>query len=127
MKKYIKIMPFIAIFLAYSANAEVALKNSSEIVGLWDVHDEATSLTAPKKHTDTVWDVKDDGTIIAESHDKSARVGDTKITIKYSVEDGKLKKQVAPGREKYETCTIIEKDDKNMIVHCAYYLYLTRK
>jgi hypothetical protein len=127
MKKIVKILSLASIFVAFSANADIELKDNSEILGKWDLHDEAISLTAPKKHTDTAWDIKSDGTIDAESSDKSGRVGATKITIKYSVEDGKIKKQSRPGKELYETCTIVEKDDKDMILHCGYYFFLTRK
>lgn len=127
MKKYVKIIPFAALFLAFSANAEILLKGNSDIVGLWDVHDEATSMTAPKRHTDVEWNIKADETIDIKSVDKSKRVGDTSITIKYSVEDGKIRKQAAPGREKYETCTVIEKEGKDMTLKCTYFFFLTRK
>ena len=127
MKRIVKILSVASIFLAFSANADIALKDNSEILGKWDLHDEATSLTAPKKHTDTEWDIKSDGTIDTASSDKSGRISPMKITIKYSVEDGKIKKQSRPGKEMYETCTVIEKDDKNMTLKCGYFFFLTRK
>lgn len=127
MKKIVKILSLASIFVAFSANADIELKDNSEILGKWDLHDEATSLTAPKKHTDTEWDIKPDGTIDAASSDKSGRVGSTKITIKYSIENGKIKKQSRPGKELYETCTVVEKDDKDMILHCGYFFFLTKK
>lgn len=127
MKKIVKILSLASVFVAFSANADIKLKDNSEILGKWDLHDEATSLTAPKKHTDTEWNIKPDGTIEATSTDVSGRISKMQITIKYSVEDGKIKKQSRPGKELYETCTVIEKDDKDMILHCGYFFFLTRK
>lgn len=127
MKKIVKILLLSSVFVAFSANADVELKDSSEILGKWDLHDEATSLTAPKKHTDTEWVINADGTINATSTDVSGRISKMEITIKYSVENGKIKKQSRPGKELYETCTVVEKDDKNMTLHCGYYFFLTKK
>jgi uncharacterized lipoprotein YehR (DUF1307 family) len=127
MKKYVKIMPLVALFMAFTVNADIELNNNSEILGKWNVHHEATSMTAPKKETFTVWDIKDDGTVLAKSTDKSGRVNDTEISFKYSVKDGKFVKQVAPGREKYETCSVVEKEGDNMILHCTFFLFLTKQ
>lgn len=127
MKKYLTIIPMLALFFAFSAHADVALKDKSDIVGVWDVHDESTSLTAPRRHTEVEWNIKADDTIQIKSSDKSKRLGDTDITIKYSVENGQLKRQAAPGREKYQFCKVIEKEGKNMTLQCGYFFFMSRK
>jgi hypothetical protein len=50
-----------------------------------------------------------------------------KIAIKYSVENGEIKKQTTPGREKYESCKVVEKEGSKMILKCTYlYFFLTK-
>lgn len=126
MKKHVKITPIIAIFMALSANAEVALKDKSEIVGKWNLHDEAIKLGGQKRAVAVEWDVKPDGTIDTITSDAAGRISEMKITISYTIENGSLKKQVAPGRDKYELCQVIDKTDTDMTLHCSYYYFLTR-
>jgi hypothetical protein len=50
------------------------------------------------------------------------------IPIKYSVENGVIKKQVTPGREKYEDCSVLEMEGSNMILKCkGLFFFMTRK
>lgn len=126
MKKYVKTAPIIAIFMALSANAEVALKDKSEIVGKWNLHDEAIKLEGQKRALAVEWNVKPDGTIDTITSDAAGRISEMKITISYTVENGGIKKQVAPGRDKYEFCQVLEKTDTDMTLHCTYYYFLTR-
>ena len=126
MKKRLQLIPVIAFFLAFSASAEVALKDSSEIVGKWKLHDEAIKLNGEKRPLAVEWDVKPNGTIDTITSDDKGRISEMKITITYTVEEGGIKKQVAPGREKYEFCKVIDKTDADMTLHCSYYYFLTR-
>jgi hypothetical protein len=127
MNRCVKILPLVAIFFTLSANADVQLKDNSEILGKWNLHDEAVSLTSPKKPVTQEWEFKEDGTLISSATDVAGRISALKIALKYSIENGEIKKQSAPGREKYETCKVIEKEGPNMILKCTYFFFLTKK
>ncbi len=127
MNRCVKILPLVAIFFTLSANADVELKDNSEILGKWNLHDEAVSLTSPKKAVTQEWEFKKDGTLISSATDVAGRISALKIALKYSIENGEIKKQSAPGREKYESCKVIEKEGSNMILKCAYFFFLTKK
>ncbi|WP_340123629.1 hypothetical protein [Methylobacter svalbardensis] len=127
MNRCVKILSLVAIFFTLSANADVQLKDNSEILGKWDLHDEAVTLTGQKKAITQEWDFRADGILMSTASDVSGRISALKIPIKYSVENGEIKKQVAPGREKYESCKVIEKEGSNMILKCAYFFFLTKK
>ena len=127
MKKYVKILPLAALFFAFSANAEVTLQSNSEILGKWKLYAEAIKLDGEKKAVTTVWDFKEDGTLLTTSTDSVGRTKEMKITIKYLIEDGGIKKQTTPGQEKYESCKVIEKDNTKMTLKCPFtYFFLTK-
>jgi hypothetical protein len=50
-----------------------------------------------------------------------------KIPIKYSIENGDIKKQTTPGREKYDTCNMIDKKDDSMTLKCSGIFFFLRK
>lgn len=127
MNRCVKILPLVAIFFTLSANADVELKDNSEILGKWNLHDEAVSLTSPKKAVTQEWEFKEDGTLISSASDVAGRISALKISLKYSIENGEIKKQSAPGREKYESCKVIEKQGSEMILKCTYFFFLTKK
>jgi len=128
MKKSVKILPFAAIFFALSAQADVALKDKSEILGKWDLYAEAAKLDGEKKALKVVWDFQEDGTLQTTATDSVGRTSEFKAALKYSVADGVIKKQATPGREKYESCKVIEKDGPKMVLKCTYlYFFLTKK
>ncbi|TRW94652.1 hypothetical protein [Candidatus Methylobacter oryzae] len=127
MNRCVKILPLVTIFFTLSANADVQLKDNSEILGTWILHDEAVSLTSPKKAVTQEWEFKNDGTLISSATDVAGRISALKISLKYSIENGEIKKQSAPGREKYESCKVIEKEGSDMILKCTYFFFLTKK
>ena len=128
MKKYVKILPLAALFFAFSANAEVALNGNSEILGKWKLYAEATKLDGEQKPVTIEWEFKEDGALLQTATDSVGRTGEMKIAIKYSVENGEIKKQTKPGQEKYESCKVIEKDGSKMILKCPFlYYFLTKK
>lgn len=127
MNRCVKILSLAAIFFTLSANADVQLKDNSEILGKWNLHDEAVSLTSPKKAVTQEWEFKEDGTLISSASDVAGRISALKIVLKYSIENGEIKKQSAPGREKYESCKVVEKEGSNMILKCTYVFFLTKK
>jgi hypothetical protein len=128
MKKYVKMLPLAAIFFTLSANADVQLKDKSEILGKWNLYAEAIKLDGEKKAITVEWDFKDDGTLETTATDSVGRTSEFKANLKYAVEDGVLKKQLTPGREKYESCKVVEKDNSKMVLKCTYlFFFLTKK
>jgi hypothetical protein len=127
MKKMIKILPLAAVFLAFTANADVKLKDNSEILGKWNLYAESIRLDGEKKAVKIEWDFQADGTIQTKSTDSVGRTGEMKIPIKYSIENGDIKKQTTPGREKYDTCNMIDKKDDSMTLKCSGIFFFLRK
>jgi hypothetical protein len=127
IKRYVKILPAAAFFFAFSANAEVALKDSSEILGKWKLYAEATKLDGEQKPVTIEWEFKGDGVLQQTATDSVGRTGEMKIAIKYSVENGEIKKQTKPGQEKFESCKVIEKEGSKMILKCPFLYYFLTK
>jgi hypothetical protein len=127
MKRYVKILPLAALLLAFSANAEVALKDNSEILGKWKLYAEAAKLDGEQKAVTVEWDFKADGVLQTTATDSVGRTKEMKIAIKYFIENGDIKKQTTPGRDKYESCNVVEKEGSKMILKCTYlYFFLTK-
>jgi hypothetical protein len=127
MKRCVKILSLATLFFAFSANAEVALKDSSEILGKWNLYAEAAKLDGEQKAVKIEWEFKADGVLQTTSTDSVGRTKEMKIAIKYFVENGEIKKQTSPGREKYESCKVVEKEGSKMILKCTYlYFFLTK-
>ncbi|MDD2761001.1 MAG: hypothetical protein PHH11_11995 [Methylomonas sp.] len=117
---------FVAL-VAFSAHAEVKLEDNSKLLGKWQVTHEALALDREKKPLHVTWEFQKDGTLITTGEDARSGIGEMNIPIKYSVADGVIKKQISPGREKYEDCTVLEMSDKNMTMKCKFlYFFMTR-
>ncbi|MDD2660149.1 MAG: hypothetical protein PHY54_10815 [Methylococcales bacterium] len=127
MKRYVKILPLAALFFAFSAHAEVALKDSTEILGKWKLYAEATKLDGEQKPVTIEWDFKEDGVLKQTATDSVGRTKEMKIDIKYAVENGEIKKQTKPGQEKYESCKVVEKEGSKMILKCPFLYYFLTK
>lgn len=127
MKKIVRTLSLGAIFLAFSANAEVKLKDNSEILGKWNLYAEAIKLDGEKKAVKTNWEFQADGTLLTISTDSVGRTGEMTIPIKYAVENGDIKKQTSPGREKYDICKVIEKDNDQMTLKCSGMFFFLKK
>jgi hypothetical protein len=127
IKKNVKLLLLIAAFNAPLANAEVALKDSSEILGKWKLYAEAAKLDGEKKPVIVEWEFKPDGVLKTIQTDTRGRTNEMKIDLKYSVENGDIKKQTSPGREKYESCNVVEKDNAGMVIKCMYLFYFLTK
>ncbi|MDD5578685.1 MAG: hypothetical protein PHY16_05300 [Methylobacter sp.] len=127
MKKYIRILSLTASFFILSAHADVALKDNSEILGKWKLYAEAAKLEGEKKAVTIEWDFKEDGVLQTKATDSVGRTKEMSIAVKYSVADGEIKKQVSPGREKYESCKVVEKNGSNMVLKCTYLFFFLTK
>jgi hypothetical protein len=123
---------FTAVLLLVSASAfaDVPL-NQSDILGTWQIDKESLQSDGSKSRSlNSTWTFKSDGTIegISQESDAHARVESLRAILNYSLEDGKLLKQAAPGRSKVETCIAIEKENNRMVLKCqAIYFFMTKK
>ncbi|SJM93304.1 conserved exported hypothetical protein [Crenothrix polyspora] len=126
-KRTVLLLPLTAIFFALSAHADVFLKDNTDILGKWKVYAEAGKLDGEQKKLIVEWDFKSDGTLETKSTDGGGRTKEMNITIKYSVVDGKIQKQEIPGRDKFESCKVVEKDGSAMTLKCKYLYYFLAK
>ena len=126
-KRYLGVMPVMTLFFALSAHADVALKDESEILGRWKVTAEAAKLDGEKKAVIVEWEFQSGGVLQTIATDSSGRTNEMHIPIKYVVEDGVIKKQVSPGREKFESCKVVEKKGTEMILKCPFLFYFLTK
>jgi hypothetical protein len=128
--KFKSVAAFLFIAFASSANADVAL-TEADILGRWKIDSESFhSDGRGAKPLETEWVFNADGTMVGTSADKAANasIKNFSATLHYSVENGALKKQIAPGREKYETCVAIEKDGAKMTLKCkSVYFFMTKQ
>lgn len=121
---------FLCMAFVSAANADVAL-TQADILGRWKIDAESFHRNGSgAKPLDTEWVFNQDGTMIGTSADTAANasIKNFSATLHYSVENGMLKKQIAPGRDKYETCAAIEKDGAKMVLKCkSVYFFMTKQ
>ncbi len=127
----IKKLPFIALMLlSFSASAEVQL-SKADLLGTWQIDKESVSADGSNaRSSNTTWTFKEDGTLegVMQESDAHARLGSTRAELNYSIENGKLVKQAAPGRSKMETCVAAEKEGNKMVLKCpSVYYFMTKK
>ena len=125
-----KLSLFAILLTSFSVCAEVPL-SQADLVGTWQIEKESANKDGSQgRTTNTIWNVKNDGTIegITQDSDAHARVNSTKAVLNYSIENGKLIKQAAPGRSKMETCEAIEKNGNQMVLKCqTVYFFMNKK
>jgi hypothetical protein len=127
IKKYMKLLPLMAVFSISLVNAGGGLKDDTEILGKWKLYAEAAKLDGEKKPLIVEWEFKPDGVLKTTGTDAGGRTQEMVIDLKYMVENGDIKKQTSPGREKYETCKVVEKDNAGMVIKCMYLYYFLTK
>ena len=110
--------------------AEVPL-TLADLLGTWQIEKESVNADGSGgRSMNTTWNFKNDGTMegISQENDAHARVDQLKAVLNYSVEDGRLKKQAAPGRSKTETCVATAKDGNKLVLKCSsIYFFMTKK
>ena len=117
----------IALLFSVAANAEVKLKDNSEILGKWNLYAEATSLHKEKVELFSVWKFRKDGIIHTETEDRFGRTKTLKIDLKYLVENGVIMKQKSPGRSQMVTCSVIKLEGGEMTLKCPFvFLFFKR-
>ncbi len=123
-------LPALFMSLAFSANAEVPL-TEADLLGSWSVDKESIDPEGKtSKSLNTVWTFNKDGTMVGESTDsqRHARIEKFRAVLKYRLEDGKIIKQVSPGRSKEETCHAEEREGSKMLLKCRnIYFFMTKK
>lgn len=125
---YVTYLPLVVALFAPFAHADVELKDNSELLGKWSLTAESIKLDGEKKLVTSSWEFKNDGTLVSVATDSLGRTKEMTVMVKYSVEDGLIKKQVSPGREKYESCSVVQKTGSDMILRCTnLFLFLTKK
>ena len=116
--------------LSFSAAAEVQL-SQADLLGTWQIDKESVNSDGSNaRGLNTTWEFKQDGTMegTSQESDAHARINQLRAVLNYSVEDGKLIKQAAPGRSKKETCVAIEKEGNKMVLKCqSIYFFMTKK
>lgn len=118
----------VSFLFTFSANAEeiIKLENEKPILGKWMMYAETAALHKDKKEVQNEWTFSRGGVLSVVSRDP--RIDAPKlINVTYSIEDGVIKKQFAPGRQKFEFCKVVKLEGKEMILHCKFNYYLFKK
>lgn len=122
--------PLLCLLPFASSAAEIPL-TQADLLGTWQIEKESVNADGSGgRSMNTTWTFKNDGTMegISQENDAHARVDQLKAVLNYTVEDGKLKKQAAPGRSKMETCAAAAKDGNKMVLKCqSIYFFMTKK
>lgn len=125
-----KLSVLVLMLVSFSAAAEIKL-TQADVLGTWQIDKEsANSDGSNARSSNTTWTIKQDGTIEGLTHesDSHARIDNLKAVLNYSIQDGKLVKQAAPGRSKMEACEAIEKSGNQMVLKCqTVYFFMTKK
>lgn len=129
MRATIFFAPFL-LLASFASHADVPLKQA-DLLGTWQIDKESLQNDGSKSRSlNSTWTFKNDGTIegVSQESDAHARVDMLRATLNYSIEEGKLLKQAAPGRSKMETCVAIEKENNKMVLKCqTLYFFMTKK
>ena len=65
---------------------------------------------------------------VTEEADAHDRISQLRAVLNYSLANGKIVKQAAPGRSKMETCSAAEKEGNKMVLKCqSVYYFMTKK
>lgn len=118
------------LFFSFSVLADVQL-TKADLIGTWQIDKESVSADGSNARTsNTTWIFKEDGTLegITQESDAHARLDSVRAVLNYSIDNGKLVKQAAPGRSKMETCVAAEKEANKMVLKCSsVYFFMTKK
>jgi len=125
-----KLLIMSLMLFSFASVADVAL-TQADLLGTWQIDKESLQSDGSKsRNLNSTWTFKNDGTMegISQDSDAHARTENLRATLNYSIEDGKLNKQAAPGRSKMESCVAVEKEGNKMVLHCqSLYFFMTKK
>ena len=95
--------------------AEVALKDTKEIIGKWMLVSVAPGIDKPKIEENRTWEFRADGVVVTSGFNRHFKTDDTR-EFKYIVADGKLKLE-EPGRPgKTSDYAVYEKNGDSMVL-----------
>ena len=120
MKKITFAFLFLSLsLLTSSVFAESLLKSKDDVIGVWKLDHTKKSATSSEiiKREDT-WTFKNGSVTITHIPRDGAYYDQLPVT--YEVEDGKLKIALLGRSDKFDTFTLIEKDDKTMTLKGKY-------
>ena len=83
MRDYIKFLPLIVLCYTSTAQADVTLKDNSDIVGKWTLAAESLKIDGEKKSVTSSWEFKSDGTLISIATDSLGRTKEMTVAVKY--------------------------------------------
>lgn len=128
MQTIIKLLTLAAVLFTSSAYAEktIPLEDNSLILGEWKLYAETPQLHLEKKMVQNEWNFRNNGILTSTAYDPRLD-GKKAVDVKYSVEDGVIKKQIQPGRSKVENCKVIKLEGGDMTLHCKYLYYLLKR
>ena len=128
MKIIIKLLTLTVLLFTSSAYAEktIKLEDNSAILGKWKLYAETPQLHLEKKMVQNEWNFRDNGILTSTAYDPRLD-GKKAVDVKYSIEDGVIKKQIQPGRDKVENCKVIKLEGDDMTLHCKYLYYLLKR
>ena len=105
--------------LASSVFAETALKSKEEVQGAWKlVHTKKSAASNEIIKREDTWTFKNGSVTI--SHIPRDGTYYDQSPVNYDVEDGKLKISLLGRSDKFDTFTLIEKDDNTMTLKGKY-------
>ncbi len=121
----------VLLFFSAPAFAEEIKLTQADLLGTWQIDKESVNSDGSNaRGLNTQWTFKNDGTMegVTEESEAHRRLDSLRAVLNYSIENGKLIKQAAPGRSKMETCTAIEKEGNKMVLKCqSVYFFMTKK
>lgn len=125
-------LPALSALLLFSVTAAADVQlTQADVLGAWQIDKESVHRDGSiSNNMSSVWTFKEDGTMegVSNESDAHARVNQLRAVLNYSIENGKILKQSAPGRSKMETCTAIEKENNKMVLKCqTNYFFMTKK
>jgi hypothetical protein len=128
MKKIITLLALMTLLFTSAANAKkyIELEDNSRILGKWKLYAETAALHKTKKMVQNEWNFRDNGILTSTAFDPRLD-GKKSVNVSYKVEDGVIKKQIQPGRDKTESCKVVKLEDDNMILHCRFLYYLFKR
>ncbi len=128
MKKIITFLALMTVLFSSIANAKkyIELEDNSRILGKWSLYAETAALHKTKKMVQNEWHFRDNGILTSTAFDPRLD-GKKAVNVSYKVEDGVIKKQIQPGRDKVESCKVVKLEGDDMILHCRFLYYLLKR
>ncbi len=119
----------ILLFVYSTSFAEVLVKDSSAILGLWNLDGTAFAIDAPKRPGQQTWEFGRNGKLTLVATDSRVKGSSFEVIVKYEVKDGKIIADQAGRPGKTNTYTVTEKSANQMTLKevTLGYFFLTKQ